>query len=805
MRRGAGFIGAGILVVLAAAPAAHAGLSATDPASLGLDPDRLRRIDAAIDRAIERKQVPGAVVLVGRRGSIVYARAAGLRAVVPRPEPMTRDTVFDMASLTKPVATATSIMILIEEGKLRLSDRLGRVLPEFDNHGKGAITIEELLRHRSGLIPDDPLADYQHGPETAWKRLAEIDLVGAPGEQFRYSDVGFLILARIVERVGGKPLDEFATERIFEPLDMKDAHFRPVKSKTGAGDRVPGERVAPTEPESRGGRMLRGVVHDPRSRALGGVAGHAGLFATADDLAIFAQTLLKGGIGPNGRRVLSPMAVRAMIDPASTPPDRRRALGWDVQTSYSSPRGGLFGPTSFGHTGFTGTSLWIDPETETFVVILTSRLHPDGRGASPTSLRYEVATLAAAAIVDVSPRPTPGLAANPNQTQQHRPIAADGERRSSTRCGIDILVEQKFRPLRNKRVGLVTNHTGRTRGGASTIDVLFRAPDVKLVKLFSPEHGIRGELDAAVSDSVNETTGLPIVSLYGKNRKPQPHDLEGLDVLVYDIQDIGARFYTYITTLGLVLEAAREANKDVVVLDRPNPIGGRVVSGPVRDDEFASFIAFHPLPVRHGMTVGELARLYNAERRIGAMLEVIPCTGWSRDDLFDRTGLVWINPSPNMRSLTEALIYPGVGLLEATNLATGRGTDTPFERVGAPWIDPQPFAAALAAAGVPGTRFVPIHFTPTQRQYAGARCGGVTIIVTDWSRFDPLRLGITLAVQLRALYPREWKPEGLLRLLADRATYEDILAGKSVNAIMARWESELGEFRRIRERYLLYR
>jgi uncharacterized protein YbbC (DUF1343 family)/CubicO group peptidase (beta-lactamase class C family) len=805
VRRGAGFVGPGILIVLVAATGARAGLPAADPASLGFDPDRLRRIDGAVDRAIERGQVPGAVVLVGRRGFIAYARAAGRRAVRPNPEPMTRDTVFDMASLTKPVATATSVMILIEEGKLRLSDRLGRLLPEFDNHGKGAITVDQLLRHRAGLIPDDPILDYEHGPETAWKKLADLDLVGPPGEQFRYSDVGFLILGRIVERIGGKPVDEFARERVFEVLDMKDTHFRPVEAKGGAAARIAVERVAPTEPESRGGRMLRGVVHDPRSRALGGVAGHAGLFATADDLAVYAQTLLNGGIGPNGRRVLSPLAVRTMIDADATPPDQRRGLGWDVQTSQSAPRGGLFGPTSFGHTGFTGTSLWIDPETETFVIILTTRLHPDGRGASPTALRSEVATLAASAIVDASARPLPAVAARPDRDRPRLATPAREPERPATRCGIDVLVEQKFRPLRNKRVGLVTNHTGRTRGGASTIDVLSRAPDVKLVKLFSPEHGIRGELDTTVSDSVDDVTGLPIISLYGTNRKPQPRDLDGIDVLVYDIQDIGARFYTYITTLGLVLEAAKEAGKDVVVLDRPNPIGGREVAGPVRDDEFASFVAYHPLPVRHGMTVGELARLYNGERKIGAMLEVIPCTNWSRDMLYDRTGLVWINPSPNMRSLTEALIYPGVGLLEATNLATGRGTDTPFERVGAPWIDPQPFAAALNAVGVPGTRFVPIDFTPTQRQYAGARCGGVCIIVTDWSRFDPLRLGLTLAGQLHALYPREWKPEGLLRLLADRATYQDILAGNSVDAIMARWESELREFRRIRERYLLYR
>jgi uncharacterized protein YbbC (DUF1343 family)/CubicO group peptidase (beta-lactamase class C family) len=812
VRGNARFFGVGALIVLSVATGARAGLPTADPATVGLDPDRIKRIDGAVDRAIETGQVPGAVVLVGRRGFIVYARAAGRRAVLPAAEPMTRDTAFDMASLTKPVATATSIMILIEEGKLRLSDRLGRLLPEFDNHGKGAITVDQLLRHRAGLIPDDPISDYRDGPETAWKRLADLDLPGQPGEQFRYSDVGFLILGRIVERISGKTLDAFARERVFEVLEIKDAHFRPVEPKDRAAAPVPVERIAPTEPETPGGRMLRGVVHDPRSRALGGVAGHAGLFATADDLAVYAQTLLNGGIGPNRRRVLSPLAVRTMIDAASTPPDQRRGLGWDVQTSQSAPRGGLFGPISFGHTGFTGTSLWIDPETETFVIILTSRLHPDGRGASPTALRYEVATLAASAIVDAPARPLLAPEARTERAPEGRASRPAGRTTNVrdadggfTRCGIDVLVEQNFRPLRKKRVGLVTNHTGRTRGGATTIDVLFRAPEVKLVKLFSPEHGIRGELDATVSDSVDDVTGLPIVSLYGRNRKPQPTDLEGIDVLVYDIQDIGARFYTYITTLGLVLEAAGEAKKEVVVLDRPNPIGGRTVSGPVRDEEFASFIAYHALPVRHGMTVGELARLYNAERKIGAMLEVIPCSGWSRNDFYDRTGLVWINPSPNMRSLTEALIYPGVGLLEATNLATGRGTDTPFERVGAPWIDPQPFAAALNAAGVAGAHFVPIHFTPVQRQYAGTRCGGVYIVVSDWSRFDPLQLGVTMAVQLRALYPQQWKPEGLLRLLNDRATYDDILAGKPADAIMARWQPELNEFLRIRERYLLYR
>jgi uncharacterized protein YbbC (DUF1343 family) len=371
-------------------------------------------------------------------------------------------------------------------------------------------------------------------------------------------------------------------------------------------------------------------------------------------------------------------------------------------------------------------------------------------------------------------------------------------------CGIDVLVAERFRRLQGRTVGLITNQTGRARDGRSTIDVLFHAPGVQLVMLFCPEHGIRGEADAAVPDGKDDATGLPIVSLYGKDRKPRAHDLERVDVLVFDIQDVGARFYTYITTLGLVLEAAAESGKQVLVLDRPNPIGGRVVSGPIRDPDCASFIAYHALPVRHGMTVGELALLYNAERKIGASLAVVRCRGWRRGDLYDKTGLVWINPSPNMRSLTEALLYPGVGLLEATNLATGRGTDAPFERVGAPWIDPVAFAGALNAAALPGVRFVPIVFSPKERQYAGRQCGGVQIVVTHWEEFDPLRLGVTMAVTLRARYRKEWQPDRLMSLLADRETFDAILAGAPVNEIMAHWNTELAEFQRLRGRFLLY-
>jgi len=750
--------------LLGAPTGLRAALPEAAPAEVGLDPARLARIEVAVNRAIAERKVPGAVVLVGRRGKVAFARAFGHRAVEPASEPMSRDTVFDLASLTKPLATATSVMILIEQGKVRLDDSVGRLMPEFDNHSKGAITVEQLLRHRSGLIADNALADYADGPAAAWKRLADLGVTGLPGERFRYSDVNYMILGKLVEKLTGEPLDRYAQAHVFGPLGMSDTAFRPIDGLGPAA--VPAARIAPTEKD--GGVFLRGVVHDPRARALGGVAGHAGLFGTADDLAVFAQSMLN-------RPILTPSTLRLMTTPGDTPPKQRRGLGWDIDTPFSAPRGALFGPGSFGHTGFTGTSLWIDPETEMFVVLLTSRLHPDGKAPSPTALRAEVATLAAAAIVD-------------------RPVE----------CGIDVLARSSFAPLRGKRVGLVTNHTGRTADGVPTIDVLFRAPGVKLVTLFSPEHGIRGVVDAEVADSKDEATGLPIVSLYGKTRKPAKESLEGLDILVYDIQDVGARFYTYISTLGLVLEAAAEHDLPVVVLDRPNPIGGEAVAGPVRDAEFASFIAYHALPVRHGMTVGELARLFNAERRLGADLTVVACEGWRRGDFYDRTGLTWVNPSPNMRSLTEALLYPGVALLEATNLATGRGTDTPFERVGAPWIAPRGFARALSARGLPGVRFVPIRFTPRERQYAGHECGGVQIAIDDWRAFEPLRLGVGLAVVLHELYPKQWEPAGLLKLLADRASYDALLEGRDVAAIVALWESELAEFRKVRAGFLIY-
>ena len=370
--------------------------------------------------------------------------------------------------------------------------------------------------------------------------------------------------------------------------------------------------------------------------------------------------------------------------------------------------------------------------------------------------------------------------------------------------GVDALADREFKELRNLRVGLITNHTGTDRRRNATIDLMRASPRVQLKALFSPEHGIRGKLDQSrIDDGVDEKTGLPIFSLYGKTRKPLPEHLKDLDALVFDIQDIGCRFYTYISTMGNAMEAAAENDLKFFVLDRVNPIGGKVMDGPVMTGK-TDFVGYHAIPVRHGMTVGELARMFNAEKKFNVDLTVIPATGWKRSMWFDETGLPWTNPSPNMRSLAQAALYPGVGLVETTNLSVGRGTDTPFEVVGAPWIDDVQLATALNRAGLPGVRFVPIRFTPDASKFKNEECRGVNIFPTDRDRCDVVDIGITLALTLRKLYPEKFEIDSFARLLKHDATLAAVKRGDSLASIKASWSAAPAEFERRRQAYLIY-
>lgn len=804
-----------VLVLTLVAQPILAQLPVAKPESVSVSASLLEAMDSVITDEISKGRLPGAVVFAGRKGRLVWQKVYGSRAVDPSREAMTMDTIFDVASLTKVVATATSIMILVQRGKVRLNDPVSRHIPELKGEGRERITIEQLLTHVSGYAPDFDLRERWTGHDEAIKRLITEPLRNPPGTRFTYSDIGFIALGEVVGRVSGMPLDQFAKKNIFEPLQMRDTGFRPDASLQS--------RIAPTEKRrgqlsylgdtaanigAEGEVWLRGQVHDPTSYRMNGVAGHAGLFSTASDLAIYCQMILNYG-EYGGVRILSPLSVNEMTRPRiinST--GGTRGLGWDINTSFSSNRGELFPLGSFGHTGFTGTSIWIDDVTEMFVVFLSNRVHPDGKG-DVGPLRGRVSSIVAGSVTD----PTVGKRAREHTNHYYEMVEYQRQYASHLNSsaaaarvltGIDVLERDGFKQLAGLKIGLVTNHTGRNREGRATIDVLNKAPGVRLVALFSPEHGIRGLADEKISDSKDEATGLPIYSLYGETRRPKREQLKDLDALVYDIQDVGARFYTYISTLGHIMEEAAKTKIPVFVLDRPNPIGGIDVEGPTADNDKLSFISYHTIPTRHGLTVGELAQLFNRQRKIGADLRVIKMDGWRRSMWFDETNLMWINPSPNMRSLTEATLYPGVGLLETTNVSVGRGTDTPFEIVGAPWIQGDKLADYLNQRTIPGVRFVPLRFTPKASVFKDEQCGGVNIIITDRGAFRPLLTGIEMALALRKLYPNDWQVDKYLRLLVNADTLERIKRGEAAREIVNSWNSSLQEFRQARAEILLY-
>lgn len=777
------------------------------------------RIDELVRDAMAAKATPGAVVLIGRGEQTLYEKAFGFRATVPAQEAMTLDTVFDLASLTKVVGTTTAMMTLIEEGRVRLNDPVAAYIPGFERYGKGGITIRHLMTHVSGLRPDVDLHPWT-GYDAAIDLAKDEVPTGAPGETFVYSDINFFLLGDIVKRVSGQSLDAYLKARVFGPLGMTDTGFLPPKSLL--------PRIAPTErcaeqdawPCKRpDAAPLRGVVHDPTARRMGGIAGHAGLFSTARDLKLFARMLVgKGSLGTT--RVMSPATVAAMTSP-QTPAGMTsvRGLGWDIDTSFSGNRGDLFPVgTSYGHTGFTGTSLWIDPASESYVIFLSSRLHPDGTG-DVGQLRSRIATVAAAGIASLQDGGSSRAVSTEIQAALPRAPARNARREpagtlspGSVLTGLDVLARDGFKQLRGKKIGLITNHTGRSRDGHSTIDLLKAAPGLELVSLFSPEHGIRGVLDDDVPATKDEKTGLPIYSLFykGGTGRPAEGTLAGIDTLVVDLQDVGVRFYTYQLAMGYVMEEAAKKKISVVVLDRPNPVNGWQIEGPSSPEPGPgqtpnTFIAYMPMPIRHGMTMGELAKLYNEERKIGADLSVVAMEGWKREDWYDDTGLTWINPSPNMRNLNQATLYPGIGAIEYSNVSVGRGTDQPFEQVGAPWIDGPRLAAALNGRHLPGVRFYPITFTPKSSKYANEECQGVFMVITNRLALQPSRLGLEVAAALSTLFGEKFDLQNTWRLFGSAEPLERVKRGEDPAAVASAWTADEARWRRLRAKYLIYR
>jgi SSS family transporter len=943
-------------------------------------------VSGAIEGAIGEKKLPGAVVVVGHGGRVVFEQAYGVRKYAGEPgldgkpsaaEPMTEDTIFDMASLTKCLVTATAVMQLVEEGKVNVDAPVVTYLPEFGVNGKEKVTVRELLTHYSGLPPDVNLKDAWGlaAPDKAEgiKRAMSAGLESVPGTKFVYSDVNFITLGALVEKVSGEKLDRYAYSHIFMPLKMYDTFYHGFEEACGPkevlGSAVlmpptphgyglscnneawPTTRInqtAPTQHDDEGtaetnpdfDHLLRGTVHDPTARRMGGVAGHAGVFSTADDVAKFAQALLdklRDGTGPfplkqaTLKLMTTPEQPKTALggatvftaDGKTTTGVAERGFGWDINSPFSRPRGSVFPIGSFGHTGFTGTSLWMDPSSDTYVVLLANSVHP--RGASPISpLRGEVATLVGTALGLRSSEKVGGAT---SQVSEARP-GAPGVMAASVDCGapntlcdptklpravktgIDVLEGDGFAELKalaarhggRLRVGLLTNQTGLDAAGKRTIDVLRGAGGgIELVKLFSPEHGLFGAKDSEViGPEVDAASGLKVIGLYGPkdaDKRPKAADLAGLDAVVVDLQDAGVRFYTYESVVGYFVEAAaceraRGHDFTVVVLDRPALTGGLAVQGPVSDTA-ASYINYMPEPVRNGMTLGELAEYMAGERvggcgggvaagegeadssaalrsdkqdglrndkqnggqvevreadssaalrndkqdglgsdrlaavrdekqRQGAMVTVVKMEGWRREEFFDETGVRWVNPSPNLRSVEEAVPYPGVGMLDYANVSVARGTAMPFEVFGAgvpavgkdgvvkaAWFDGKAVAEYLNARGIAGVRFEATRFavgeTVEKYPYHGQTIEGVRITVTDRVALDSPEMGVEILGALHHLYPADFKLEKVAALVANRETMEGLERGDDPRAIAAGWEVGLKEFEAKREKYLLYR
>jgi uncharacterized protein YbbC (DUF1343 family)/CubicO group peptidase (beta-lactamase class C family) len=718
---------------------------------------------------------------------------------------MTEDTIFDVASMTKPIVTATALMQLVEQHRLALADPVAKYIPAFAANGKSAITIEQLATHFSGLPPDLDLKEPWQGKEAAYARADASPLIAPPGTKFIYSDVGFIVLCQLIESLTGDTLDQYAQEHLFAPLGMAHSAFNPPAEWRPF--------IAPTQYDENG-HMLRGIVHDPTTRRMGGVSGDAGLFSTAADLAAFAQSFVEiGSCGFNLPLHLFNMGAHISSHSPKSSPDLR-GIGWDIQTVFSTPRGdcssACFSNGSFGHTGFTGTSLWIDPPNRTYVILLTNRVHPNG-GVNINTLRRDISSAIAQGLnITVASAWSGGCG------------HAIGSGLYSLKLGRDALESSHFtqlQPLLDAhhgalRLGLLTNSAAVDGKGRRTVDVLATdaaaaLPGLHLTTLFTPEHGLAASADTTnIPSTIDAATGLPVISLYGETdaqRRPTPAQLANLDAIVIDLPDVGVRFFTYETAMGYMLQAAARAHLPVIVLDRPNPITGTMVQGPVSDSGRESYTDLMPLPIRHGLTLGELARYFNAEKKIGADLTVIPVSDWKPSRWFDTTFPAWQNPSPNLRSLTAATLYPGVALLEMSNVSVGRGTATPFEHFGAPWIDSFQLSTYLNARHIPGVGFEPTTIS-ADKPYpcSSAPCPAVHITLLDRSLLDSPELGIELISALRHLYPAQFDFEKTATLIANSATMDALRRGDDPRAIAASWQPALDDFRRRAAAIYLY-
>jgi uncharacterized protein YbbC (DUF1343 family)/CubicO group peptidase (beta-lactamase class C family) len=846
------------------------------------------------------------VVLIGQDGQAMFEHAYGERKLAGEPgldgkssaaEPMTEDTIFDMASLSKNLATSTSIMQLYEAGKIAsFDDPVEKYLPAFNEEHepeRSKVTLRMLLTHTSGEAPDVDLKDAWGlaKPDKAEgiHRALTTPLKAAPGSRFEYSDINFILLGYLVEQLSGEPEDVYASEHIFKPLGMTETRYLPLSKACGphrvvgaaiawapappgrmafacpAGDWSTAllERIAPEahDDESKANpsanpdfdRLLRGTVHDPTTRRMGGVAGHAGVFSTAHDVSLFAAALLEKLLHGTGPFPLKQSTLRMMTEPeqpghtaeqiaaanaaeqaaiaAGDKPAEPglaphypaikgqdlRGFGWDIDTAFSKPRGVVFPIGSFGHTGFTGTSLWMDPASDTYLILLANAIHP--RGNPPISnLRGEVATAAAEALGADTSAERKALRAELHGSYSVDKNGCDWACHD-TLTGIDVLESTHFAALADlHRIGVFTNQSGLDAHGRSTIDVLAKLTEAKLTTIFTPEHGITGKQDTEhIASGSDPATGLPVVSLYGAHavdRRPTHAQLASLDAVVVDLKDAGVRFWTYEAAVRYFLEAASEETTQfhhalkIILLDRPNPVAGRAVEGPVSDAELESYVNVMPVPVRHGLTLGELARYIVGTEHLGTDLTVVPMQHWSRSEYFAQTGLPWVNPSPNLRSPAAAILYPALGLIETTNISVGRGTEHPFSFFGAPWMNAADVAAELTERRISGVVFTAateqIDEDANHYPFHGQTIPAVRLSVTHPTDFNSPETGIEILGVLHRLYPTQFQLAKVETLLCSQETLAALERGEDPRTIAAGWQRSIDAFKSASAAYRLY-
>ena len=686
------------------------------------------RLHNALRQAVFEARAPGAVALVGNHTQTLFHEAFGMRQLRPKLLPTHKDTPYDLASLTKVVATTTAVVLLRDRGKLNLDQAISDHVPI---GGLDRFTIRHCLTHTAGLVAGKPYYKEVNSINEMIEHYAERDLESSPGARRLYSDVGFMLLGKVVEMAAQEPLDQFCAREIFNPLGMAHTMFNPPEAWAAS--------CAATEDCRWRRRVMIGAVHDENAYAVGGTAGHAGLFATAADLALFCRAFLRG-------ELLCKKSVEEMARLGQVASFPWQGLGWNLDPWSSGNDGFLPARTAIGHTGWTGGSIWMDLDSGLFVILLSNTCHPSRRSRNNGAFRRVF----------------------------HEAVAREFfPHQSNTHTGLDRLVWSGFRPVQNKRIALLTNHAAVDQLGRSILDVLALEPSVKIHAIYSPEHGFRGQAEAGETVP-SELESPPIISLYGGRKRPTRNELAEISLFVVDLQDVGSRYYTYIATMLECLRACADAHTPVLVLDRPNPVGGEIIEGPVatRTDHEVCCAA---IPVRHGMTIGELALVFSkgiaAEKHLE--VRVSELDNWLPAHLFDQCALPWVPPSPNIPTAQTALLYVGMCLFEGTNLNEGRGTDRPFHVVGAPWLDARSVIAEIAAEDHEGCSLRAIMYIPrpipgkaAHPTHSKKLCRGIRVTIERPAQVRAFRLALALLCAIRRKHPDEFRWQDSFDVLA---------------------------------------